>query len=108
MAITPPCYFTHSFPRNQHCAPLHDSCMTNGYRTARLLPFVVVVQDAPIRQRHIGDEMMGAHDLAHRKIGNRRIDMRHEMQPARSNPRALYGDVGEIVGDELADLGMTV
>ncbi len=47
---------------------------------------VIVVDDAAIRQREVGHEMMGDDDLLHRQIGDRRIDMRHEMQPPRSDP----------------------
>ena len=50
------------------------------------LRFIVIVQHAPVGQRHVGDEMMPADDSAHRKIRNRRVDMRDEVQPAWAEP----------------------
>ena len=43
--------------------------------------FVVVMENAPVGQRQVGHEMMGADDLADWKIGDRRVHMRNEMQP---------------------------
>jgi hypothetical protein len=51
---------------------------------------------------------MGADDMTHREVGDRRVDMRHQMQPARSDPGSLYIDVGEVDRDELTNLGMAV
>src|SRR5271167_3931635 len=70
--------------------------------------FVVVVEDAPVGQRQVGHEMMGADDFANGKIGDRRVHVRNEMQPARSEPGAFDHDVGQIVRDELADLELAV
>ena len=46
---------------------------------------------------------MRADDLPHRKIGDRRVYVRYQMQTARSQPRASHRDVSQIVGDELTD-----
>ena len=64
---------------------------------------VVVVDDAAIGQRQVGEKMMRADDAPDRKIGHGRVDMGHEMEPARSDPRALDDDIGEVDRDELAD-----
>src|SRR5437763_4492257 len=42
---------------------------------------IVVVHDTAERQRQVGQEVVGAGDAPNRKIGDRRIDMRHQMQP---------------------------
>jgi hypothetical protein len=59
--------------------------------------------DAAIGQRQVGEKMMRADDAADRQVRHGRVDMRHEMEAARSGPRSLDGDVGEVDGDELAD-----
>src|SRR5580704_15193923 len=41
-----------------------------------------------------------------RKIGDWSVDVRHEMKPSWSEPRALHRDVGQVIGDELANLGV--
>ena len=47
---------------------------------------VVVIDHAAIGQRQVGEEMMRADDAPHRKIRDRRVDMRDQMQPARPDP----------------------
>ena len=38
---------------------------------------------------------------AHRQVGHRRIDVRHQVQPGRARPGAMHLDVGEFVGHQL-------
>src|SRR5262249_23071799 len=42
---------------------------------------------ASIRQRKIGDEVVRDRHLFDRQIGNRRVDVRNEMQASRPDPR---------------------
>jgi hypothetical protein len=70
--------------------------------------FVIVVKDLPIRQRHVAEEMMGADHAAHRKVGDRGVDMRNEVQPSWADPRTFDGNFGEIVRDELTDFGPAI
>ena len=68
---------------------LLQECVTRrysrGFRQVFVL-LVVVVDDAAIGQRQVGEEMMRADDAPDRKIGHRRVDMGHEVKPARSDP----------------------
>ena len=52
--------------------------------------------------------MMRADHAPHRKIRDRCIDMRHQMQPSRTDPRSLDDDVGEVDRDQLTDFGAAV
>ncbi len=81
--------------------------LLRGFRQILAL-LVVVIDHAAVGQRQVGKEMMRADHAAHREIGHRRVDMRHEMQPSRPDPRALDDDIGEIDCDELGDFGMPV
>ena len=69
--------------------PLLQECVTQslfgGFRQIFVL-LVVVVDDAAIGQRQIGEKMMRADDTPDRKIGHRRVDMGHEVKPARADP----------------------
>jgi patatin-like phospholipase len=64
---------------------------------------VVIVDNSPVWQRQVGEEMMGGDDAPDRKIRHGGIDVRHEMKPPRPDPRAFHRDIGQVVGDELAD-----
>ncbi len=68
----------------------------------------VVVEHTAVGQRQIGDEMVGRYDPLYRKVGDRRVDVRDQMEPARSDPGALHDDIGQIIGYELADAGLSV
>ena len=46
---------------------------------------------------------MRADDTPNRKISHRRVDMGHEVQPARTDPRTLDHDIRQVDRDELAD-----
>ena len=63
-----------------------------GFRQIFVL-LVVIVDDAAIGQRQVGEKMMRADDAPDRKIGHGRVDMGHEMEPARSDPGALDDDI---------------
>jgi hypothetical protein len=47
---------------------------------------IVIVDHAAIGKRQVRQEMMSDDDLLYGETGNRRIDVRHEMKPARSDP----------------------
>ena len=47
---------------------------------------VVVVDDAAVGQSEVGQEVMRTDHAPHREIGDRRIDMWHEMKPAGTDP----------------------
>ena len=69
--------------------PLLQPCVIRRYSAASARSFallVVVVDDAAIGQRQIGEKMMRADDAPDRKIGHRRVDMGHEVKPARADP----------------------
>jgi len=74
-----------------------------GFREFIVL-FVVVVDHAAIGQSQVGQKVMRADDAPHRKIRHRRIDMRHQMEPAGTDPGAFNDDIGQIDRNELADL----
>ena len=57
---------------------------------------VIVVDDAAERQRQVGQKMMGAHHSPDRKVRDRRIDMRDQMEATRADPRSLDDDIGQI------------
>jgi hypothetical protein len=60
---------------------------------------VVIVEDSPVGQGEIGKKMVGGDDAPDRQVGDRHIDVRHQMQPAGPDPRPLHDDIGEVVGD---------
>ncbi len=66
--------------------------------------FVVVMDHTAIGQRQIGQEMMRADHTPDREISHRRIDMRHQVQPAGPEPGAFDVDVGQIDRDQFGRL----
>jgi hypothetical protein len=52
--------------------------------------------------------MMRANDFADWYVGNRCIDVRNEMQPPWTDPRAFDGNIGQILGNELTNARRTV
>jgi hypothetical protein len=81
---------------------------------------VVIVDHAAIRQREVGEEMVGADDPAHRQVGHRRVDMgntRSGYVHSRQLPLAIvksvkisyFGDEGpqlKALANRLADCGL--
>ena len=70
--VTPvtPAIFSLSW-RKRNAAPLA------GRRSSLL---EIVVDDPPVREREVGKEVMRADDPSHRKTGDGRVHMGHEMQ----------------------------
>ena len=62
----------------------------------KLLRLVVIVKNAAVGERQVGDEMMRADHPAHREVRDRCIDMRYEVQPAGAEPGAFDDNVGEM------------
>ena len=46
----------------------------------------IVKNNTPVGQGEVGEEMMRDNNPPHREIGDRRVDMRNEMQPPRPEP----------------------
>src|SRR5271155_2609456 len=65
--------------------------------------FVIIEQDAAVRQGEIGEEMVGADDAADREVSDRRVDMWHQMQTAGSNPGTLHDNIDQVDRDQLAN-----
>ena len=61
-----------------------------------------------VGQCQIGEKMVRGDGFAHREVGDRRVDMRDQMEPAGTDPRAFHDNIGQIVGDQLADFGVAV
>ena len=86
----------------------HVSTISFGSFRAIVVLLVVVVDHAAIRQRQIGQKMMCANDAPDGKIGDRRVDMRDQVQAPWSDPGAFYVDVGQVDCNQLADLSAAV
>ena len=51
---------------------------------------------------------MRADHAPDRKIGHRRIDVRHQVQPAGPEPGAFDIDIGQVDRNQLADFGTAI
>jgi hypothetical protein len=82
--------------------------LTGVRKNARLSLREIIVRDAAVGQSQIGDEAMHGDGPAHGDVGDRRVDTWDEMQPPGPDPGALHRDVGQIIGDRLANAGLAV
>jgi len=62
----------------------------------------VIIENAAVGQRHIGDEMKAVKRFPDGQVGYRRIDMRMQLQARTPRPRAFHVYVDETVGDQLS------
>src|SRR5262245_9619326 len=63
----------------------HHQGLLGRFRQVVIL-LVVVIDDAAVGQRQVGEKMVGANDTPDWKIGHRCIDMGHEVKPTGADP----------------------